>query len=414
MSRTKKLVVGGVVLGILALTAAIGVARSQERAVEVRVEEVRERDLVSTITATGSVRARREVSISSDVMGRVVALTVEEGDEVERDQVLLRIDPTQFEAAVARARATLSQANAQVAQQQANLLQAQRQLDRNRQLRDEDPGLISVQALQESETQVEVQRALLESARHGVEQAQASLEEAEDQLRRTTIRAPISGRVTRLDIEEGETVVVGTMNNPGSLLLTISDLSAVEAVLRVDEVDVPRLSLGDSAKVELDAFPGNGYSARVSKIGNSAIRSQTGAAAAQGTTVDYEVILNLLDPPAELRPDLSATADVVVASRPGAVAVPIISVTVREVPVGEVESNGVDWDGGEEREGVFVVRDGRAHFTPVGLGITGREYFEVLSGVAAGDTVVSGPFQQIQNLEDGDRVRVAGPPPRSR
>lgn len=404
MSRTRKFVLSGVVILLLTLVVAVSVARSQDRAVEIRMEAVAERDLVATVTATGSVRARRQVSISSDVMGRVVELNVDEGDEVARDQVLLHIDPSQFEAAVARARAGLSQAVAQVAQQRANLLQAERQLDRNRRLRDEDPGLVSVQALQESETQLEIQRSLLQSAQHGVEQARASLEEAEDQLRRTTILAPISGRITRLDIEEGETVVVGTMNNPGSLLLTISDLSTVEAVLRVDEVDVPRISVGDSARVELDAFPGNGYAARVSKIGNSAIRPQGGPTAGQTSSVDYEVILTLLDPPPDLRPDLSATADIVVDARNGIPAVPIISVTARSPETDE----GTRSDGGdpERQEGVFVIREGRATFTPVELGITGQEYFEVLSGVSPGDSVVSGPFQQIQNLRSGDRVRV--------
>jgi HlyD family secretion protein len=398
MSRTRKIVLGLAVVALLGVTAAVGVARSQDRAVEVRVEEVQERDLEATITATGSVRARRQVNISSDVMGRVIELNVEEGDEVDAGDVLLEIDPSQIRAAVSRARAALSQARAQVSQQQANLLQAQRDLERVRLLRDSDPGLVSVQRLQEAETQVEVQQSLLESAHHGVEQAQAGLEEAEDQLGRTTIRAPISGRVTRLNIEAGETVVVGTMNNPGSLLLTISDLSVIEALLAVDETDIPRVSVGDSARVELDAFPGEGYAATVTRIGSSAIRSGAAAGnqagAPTGGSVDYEVILTLLDPPALLRPDLSAVADIVVDSRSGVLAVPIISVTV------------LDDEDEEPQEGVFVVRDGVAGFRPVELGITGREYFEVRSGLSVGDRVVSGPFQRIRELRDGQAVRV--------
>jgi HlyD family secretion protein len=407
MTRKRKLVLGIVIVLLLALAAVIGVLRAQDRGIEVRVEEVRERDLVATITATGSVRARRQVNISSDVQGRVIQLNVEEGDEVEREQVLLRIDPSQLEAQTARARASLSQSMADVAQRRANLLRAQRDLERNQGLRDRDPGLISRQALEDSETEVEVQQALLESAEHGVEQARAAMAEAEDQLGRTTIRAPISGRVTRLDIEEGETVVVGTMNNPGSLLLTISDLSVVEAVMAVDETDVPRVSIGDSARVELDAFPGREFSATVAKIGNSAIRNQAGGTTPQGTSVDYEVILTLLDPPMELRPDLSATADIVVDAATGAVATPIISVTVRDVADPEAE----DGDGEpEEKEGVFVVRDGQAHFQPVELGLTGQDYFQVTSGLSVGDMVISGPFQSIQSLQDGDAVRLPTPP----
>ncbi len=407
MNRRRKVLLTVVFVAVLGVVATIVVAQSQDRGVEVRVTQIGERDLVSTITATGVVRARRQVNISSDVQGRVIQLNVNEGDEVERDETLLVIDPSRLQAQVARARAALSQASAQVAQQRAGYLQAQRELDRLEALRDRDPGLVTEQALQEAETQVEVQRALLESAEHGVDQARAGVEEAEDDLLRTTIRAPISGRITRLDIEEGETVVVGTMNNPGSLLMTISDLSVVEAVLSVDETDIPRVSVSDSAMVELDAFPGNSYGARVAKIGHSAIRNQTGATG-QGSSVDYEVVLTLLDPPEALRPDLSATADIVVEARPGVLAVPIIAVTTRS------QDEDADDEDAPELEGVFVVRNGQAHFTPVEIGITGREHFEVVSGLSPGDSVVSGPFQEIQELRDGQTVQLAESSPNRR
>jgi HlyD family secretion protein len=397
MSRRRKWVVGLLVLGVLMVAAAVVFVQAQDRSVEVRIETVQERDLVALITATGNVRARRQVNISSDVMGRVVELNVEEGDDVDRDQVLLRIDPSQIQASVARNRAALSQARSQVAQHRANLIQSERELQRIREMRDRDPGLVSVQRLQEAETAVDVQRSLLESAEHGVEQALANLEEAEDQLGRTTIRAPIAGRVTRLNIEEGETVVVGTMNNPGSLLLTISDLSAVEAVLAVDETNVPRVSLGDSATVEMDAFPGRGFPARVSRIGNSAIQQAgTGSGGpTTGSSVDYEVILTLADPPQAMRPDLSATADIIVEARAGVPAVPIIAVTTRDDP----DEPDVT------REGVFLVQDGTARFQEVELGITGRDHFEVVQGLSVGDSIVAGPFRAIQELQDGMAVR---------
>lgn len=396
MSGTRKLVIGIVVVGLLGVAAAVNIARSQDRAVEVRVSEVSRQELVSTITATGNVRARRMVDISADVMGRVTVLNVEEGDEVERGTVLLRLDPSQTQAAVSRARAALAQAEAQVVQQRANMVQARREFERLEGLRDRDETLVSTQAFEEAGTQLEVQESLLESAEFGVDQSRAGLLEVEDQFARTTIVAPISGRVTRLNIEEGEMAVVGTMNNPGSLLLTISDLSAVEAVLAVDETDLPQISLGDSASVELDALPGRTFAAIVSKIGNSAI--QTGAG--QGS-VDYEVILALLDPPVELRPDLSATADIIVDRRPEAVAVPIIAVTVRR-PSDEEDSD----EDAEDEEGVFLLRDGIAVWQPVEVGITGQEYFEILSGVQVGDSVVSGPYQRIQDMTDGDAIRV--------
>jgi len=405
MSGMRKLGIGVGVLIILGLAGWLAVRGARDRPVEVRTDVVEARDLAATITATGSVRPRRQVNISSDVMGRVVELNVAEGDEVERGMLLLRIDPTASQAQVSRAQAALSQAQSQVAQARANLVQAQRDLDRLETLRVRDPNLVSGQALEEAQTRVQVQQSTLQSAEFGAAQTRAQLEEAQEQRSRTTILAPISGRVTRLNIEEGETAVVGTMNNPGSLLLTVSDLSVIEAVLTVDETDVPRISLGDSAVVEIDAFPGQPFAGRVSRIGNSAIQAAAGQARA---SVDFEVVLTLLDPPATLRPDLSATADIVVEVRPGALSVPIIAVTVREDSTAVAPSGGTRAasSAARRKEGVFVVRDGRAHWTPVELGITGEEHFEVRSGLTRGDVVVSGPYQLIQTLADGAAVRV--------
>jgi HlyD family secretion protein len=417
MSPRRKLLLGTVVLAIIG-AAAWSEIRRAERGVEVRAETVGTWSVTSTITATGQVRARRQVNISSDVMGRVTQLTVAEGDEVQAGQVLLTVDPSQLRAAVSRARATVSPAAAPGAPQRAPLLCSERELERLRGIAERDPDLVSRQTLDEAETAVEVQRALVQSAIYGAEQAGAGLQEAEDQLSRTTIRAPISGRVIRLNIEEGETAVIGTMNNPGSLLLTIGDLSVVEAVMAVDETDVPQIAIGDSAVVELDAFPSKLFGARVTSIGNSAIRGNEGTPPPpQGTGgVDFEVILTLMDPPPELRPDLSATADIIVDERHDAVAVPIIAVTVRsrEDESSPIRAEEEDQPLGplarareaDPMEGVFVIREDRAVWTPVTLGITGQERFEVLSGVSVGDRIVSGPYQTIQSLEDGDEVRI--------
>lgn len=433
MSRKTKLVLGACAL-LLVGGLVLSVLRGADRAVPVRLAEVGERDLVSTVTATGKVRARRAVEISSDVMGRVTRLAVDEGDEVERGDVLLEIDRTQFEAAVSRARASLSQARSRVAQERAGLLQAERELERVRGLWNADPPVVPRRELDDAETRVEVQRALLESAEHGVEQAEAALQEALNDLDKTTIRAPMAGTVTRRDIDEGETAVVGTMNNPGSLLLTVSDLATVEAVMTVDETDLPAISLGDSAAVRVDAFPGSGLHGTVTRVGNSAVRQE--GAGQDGSTVEFEVIVALEDPDIPLRPDLSGTADIVTAVREDALAVPIIAVTVRDpeefgedpgseepgepdepgesAPVAAGSSQGASAlfarDDDEPVEGVFVVRDGVARFTPVELGITGREHFEVLSGLSPGDTVVRGPYQTIRTLRDGDRVRAMGQP----
>ncbi len=393
MTTTRKVVIGVLALGIVAASIAVAVLGVGDRAVEVRTEQVETRDLESVITATGRIRPRRHVNVSSDVMGRVVELNIQEGDEVERGMVLLRIDPSAIQTQVSSARAALSQSEAQVSQARTNLVQAERDLARLLDLRDRDPNLVSRAALEEAETRVQIQRSAFQSAEFGVVQARARLEEVEEQRARTTITAPISGRITRLNIEEGETVVVGTMNNPGSLLLTVSDLSIIETVLVVDETDVPRIRIGDPARVQLDAYPGQSFQAAVTRISDASIAGAGSGPASRGS-VDFEVFLTLADPPSQLRPDLSATADIVVDRRPDVLSVPIIAVTLRD---------GV--------EGVFVVEDGRARWTPVELGITGAEHFEVRSGLQRGTRVVSGPYQVIQLLEDDAAIRVADPEP---
>jgi HlyD family secretion protein len=228
-------------------------------------------------------------------------------------------------------------------------------------------------------------------------------------------------------VEEGETVIIGTMNNPGSLILTISDLGVVEVVVQVDETDVPELAVGDSADVKIDAFPGETFVGRVTEIGNSAIRPPTsqGAGSQQQAAIDFEVVITLDDPPVTLRPDLSATADIVTETRTNVITVPIIALTVRsktdtlprpkpsffftfggspeEPPASALGSERSRSE--DEIEGVFTVRESQVTFVPVQAGIAGDEYFEVISGVAPGDTVVAGPYTAIRQLRTEDRVR---------
>jgi HlyD family secretion protein len=266
----------------------------------------------------------------------------------------------------------------------------------------------------------------VQAARFAVQQAQASLAQARDNLRKTTIVAPMSGRVTRLNIHEGETAIIGTMNNPGSLLLTVADPSAMEAKVKVDETDVPGISVGDSASLRIDAFPGQTFSGHVTRIGNSAVQGAGAAAAATDQqSVDYEVVITLDHPPAELRPDLSTTAEIVTDTRLNALSVPIIALTVRD-SAGKKFKSAIDAKPGDqgaadaskqearrnqqqEVQGVFVVREGKAVWVPVTVGITGGEYFEVTRGLRGGETLVAGSFQAVRELENGDAVKT--PPP---
>jgi HlyD family secretion protein len=424
MSRKRKIAIGIGVLAVVVITG-LSLAGRGEEGVQVRVEEVGRKDLVARVTATGHVEPKTSVDISADVSGRIVELTIEEGDDVVEGQLLLVIDPARFEAAVDRAEAGLADAQAREAQARGNSLQAQRDWDRIRQLMEASEGMITESEYEQARTQAEVQTALSESARHGVEMARASVREATDNLSKTVIEAPMSGRVTRLNVERGETAVVGTMNNPGSLLLTISDLSIMEAVIEVDETDVPEIQIGDSTVVSIDAFPGRQFEGRVTKIGNSSIRPRNQLQSGSEQAIDFEVRITLEDPGGDLRTDLSATADVITAVRPDVLAIPIIALTLMEpseferIPLegdevqqddGSTEVSGADATesdtASEPIEGVYVLEGDRVRFRPVEVGIAGDNFFEVLSGLDEGDTVVSGTYQAIRELEDGALVRV--------
>lgn len=408
MNNRSKILLGIGIVAVLGSAVALSVSRGREGGIEVRTESLEIRDLVEIVTASGNIRARRTVDISSDVSARVSELLIDEGDDVTAGQTLLRLEPDQYQAALSRAEAQLAQSQAQEGQQRANLTRAARDRDRLVQLRARDSLLVSRQQLDDAETQFEVQTQLLEAARYGVSQAQAGVDEAADRLSKTIFTAPIAGKVTRLNVEEGETVIIGTMNNPGSLVLTISDLSVIEVVVQVDETEVSEIALGDSASIRIDAFPDRAFSGRVTEIGNSAINPPSQQQGNQQAAIDFEVVLTLDETDAPLRPDLSATADIIVESRNGAVAVPIIALTVRDADeVGQEVDSGTDRPTPSDVEGVFLVADdGTVTFQPVEIGIAGQEYFEVLAGLSAGDVVVAGPYQRIRQLRPGDAISV--------
>jgi len=421
MNAINKALISIGVVAILGGGTAITLTQTRERGIPVRLHVVARRDLVETVTASGNIRAGRVVDISSDVSARVVELLVDEGDDVVVDQLLLRLDPTQFQASVSRSEASLNQARAQVRQQEISLERAVRDFQRLSDLFSRDSLLVARQLLDNADTDMELASRSLESAQFGVDQAIASLDEANERLSKTIFLAPIAGKVTRLNVEEGETVIVGTMNNAGSLVLTISELSRVEAVLEVDETDIPYIAVGDSTILELDAFPNRLFSGVVTEIGNSAIRPPSSSAGSgQAAAIDFEVIITMDDPPVGIRPDLSATADIITARRKSSLSIPIIALTVRakdgqedgadalpnEVGEDDEETRGPLFRAGsEDIEGVFLVEDGQVRFVAVEIGITGQEHFEALTGVNEGDTIVAGPYQQIRELSNGDRVQ---------
>ncbi len=410
--RVKWSLVGVAVIavGILGLNAFT----SGEKAVEVRIEEVESRDLVESVTASGRISPQTKVDLSADITGRIVRLAVKEGDLVTRGQFLLQIDPQQYQAAVQRAEASLAQARAQEAQARANWLQAQRDYERMLEVQKANAQLISAEELDRLETSVEVQKALHDAARYTVEQNVAAMRDAEWALGRTTITAPMSGRVTRLNVEEGETAIMGTLNKDAATLLTIADMSVFETKVRVDETDVSRIKLGDSAVVQIDAFRDTTFTGRVTQISNSSVTTAA-AQPGQETAIDYEVTIQLENPPADTRPDFSATAKVITAVRQNVLSVPIIALTVREEEGMQPEDSGAvpvtatraaTQVGRRDVEGVFLVgEDNRVIFRPVQVGIAGEKHFEVISGLQGGERIVGGTYQAIRGLTEGSLVR---------
>lgn len=414
----KKVLIGAAVAVVIIVFVALAMRQGRRGGVDVRTEEVQRRSLISVVTASGRIRPHRRVDIQADVSGRIVDLRILEGQMVTAGDTLLIIDPATFRSAVQRAQAARSSAQASAAQARANRDQAQRQLERTRRIRAQNPELISDSESETAETAFEVQEALYQASEHMVEQSRANLQEARDRLAKTVIQAPMAGRVTRLNVEFGETAIVGTMNNPGTVLLTVADLSEMEAVVEVDETDIPQIELGDSASIEIDAFPDQVFTGRVTEIGHSSI--QGGALGFSGSTsdqsVDFEVVIRLDEPPGALRTDLSATADVVAEVRDSVLSIPIIALTLRTPEPDEVEEPSGDSEGEpielveqeepEELEGVFVVdEDNTVTFRPVTVGIAGREHFEVLEGLEEGEMIVAGSYQAIRQLEDGNLVK---------
>ncbi|MFL5618977.1 MAG: efflux RND transporter periplasmic adaptor subunit [Gemmatimonadaceae bacterium] len=413
--RVKWSVAGGVVL-VVVLIGGLTAAKGKNKAVEVRTEQVQPRDLVASVTASGQVRPQTKVDLSSDITGKIVRLAVKEGQMVTQGQFLLQIDPQQQEAAVQRFEAALASSRAQMAQAQANLLQAQKSYERTAAIKKANPQLISDENLEQLRTAVEVNEALYQSSRHSVDQSSAAVRDARSSLGKTTIYAPMSGRVTRLNVENGETAIMGTLNKDAATLLTIADMSVLETKVKVDETDVARISLGDSAVIQIDAFPDTTFIGRVTKISNSAVKSATQQQQNADQAVDYEVTIQLLNTPAETRPDFSATAKIITDSRRNALSIPIIALTVRENEALAKEDTAVGLGkpkpkkevGKKDVEGVFVVgADNKVSFRPVKVGVAGEKHFEVLSGLKKGDRIVAGTYQAIRELKDGALIREA-------
>ena len=416
MSRRTKI---GVIIALVALVAAGVVAfrinKKKHAATEVRLEQVSRRDLVSAVTASGKIEAKTSVDISADITGRIIQIAVREGDMVKKGQFLLQIDPAQYQAAVARAQGIVASNEAVLLQTRASRDQAQRAWNRARQLTELGDNLIAPETAEQSKTALEVAEANYQSTKAQLDQARAGLQEARDNLAKTHLTAPITGRVVRLAVEEGEVAVPGTFSRETGLLMTIADLSIILAKVQVDETDIVRLTQRDSTEITIDAYPDTTFTGRVTKVSHSAKLTPTQTASGSNDrAVDFDVEITLQAPPPDIRPDLSCTARIVTDTRSNALSIPIIALTVRDhekIPNESDSAPPVDTllakFRKKEAEGVFVVRNGVATFRPVKTGVAGDEHFEVIEGLREGETIVAGTYQAIRDLKDGAKVRAA-------
>jgi HlyD family secretion protein len=408
---------------VLALVAVIGivvfaVSRRGPAPVTVDVEAVtRQARFVSTVTASGEIVPNRYADIGSSVMGKIVSLPVAEGDRVKAGQILARIDAIQAASDVTGARAQVQAleseeraaaeqvrvASAELAAAEARARDAEQQLARKREL--SRAGLLPALEFETAGAAADAARAQVASARAAIErarnaqaaatrrvaQARAQQARAGDVLSKTSIESPIDGTVSRLRVREGEMVVVGVQNQPGTTLMTISDLGAINAELKVAEADVLRLAVGQPAEVTLESMSGKRFNGHVVEIGASALPViGTGAAARE-----FKVVVRLARPDPGLRPGLTCDAEIVTAERPNVLTLPLQSVVLRAVSPETVE-----------RPGAFVVVDGRARFTPVSPGVIGGLDIEV-SGIDEGARVIVGPYQALREMQDGAFVRIA-------
>lgn len=404
-TKTKIFIGAGAGLVILALVL-VNLKRSSSSEIKVEAEKLKRTDIVSIVTANGKIKPRTDVKISANISAQIIELPVEEGDRIHRGQLLVRLDPGRY-------RAALDQAKAQLKLEKANLDQAEQNFNRIKPLFEKN--LASQEQYDQSATQLSVVRARHEAAQH-------SMEQAEDDLSKTIINSPIDGIVSELRAEKGETVIPGTMNNPGTVIMTVSDLSAIEVEVDVDETDIALVKADQSAEVSVDAFRDTTFRGRVIEVGSAALAP--GAGLGQEQVTNFRVKILLLDKVAGIKPGMTATADIVTAERKNVLAVPIQAVVLRDSSALVKAKEKDKKDSGafastpasaptstaapkkkKELEGVFVIRDGKAVFVPVSVGIADQTNIEVLSGLQEGDMIITGSYKTLRTLENEAKVK---------
>lgn len=444
----KILIIVGIVVLLLAIVG-FSVSSSRKNVTAVTTAKVKRQDLATIVTGSGEIKPKTYVNVGAQSYGRIVHLYVKEGEQVKKGQTLAQLDNIQtradvdaqqagintavtdaaaMEAAVHTAEADLKQAQADFEQKSLDYrraeglfkaeLIAKSDFDTRKAAYD-----VSQAQLAQSNARLIQSKAQRESAGGHINQAKATLTRLSDQLSKTTYNAPFDGVVTNLPVREGESVVVGIQNAPGSVLMTLADMSVITTEIRIDETDIVNVKLGQPAEVTIDAIPGKIFKGHVSEIGDQALLRSTGVSTSQSTASnqeakDFKVVITLDDPPANLRPGLSATAKITTATRNNTLAIPIQALTIRtpddlvvtepgkkpaSTPAPEVAKGGK-----KELQGVFVLNQTshKAEFKQVDTGITGSTDIEVTNGIKEGDEIVTGSYKVLRTLKNGAGVKV--------
>jgi len=396
--RKKPLLIVGV-LTIITVIIIFNMQSQREKALNVTVEKVKKVNLTSTISASGEVKPKKSVNISAHIPGRIEKIGVIEGQRVSNKDFLLKLEATQYEANADRDRARIQALKADLIRTEAVLERDEKYHERQKKLYDQK--LISRDQLEASQAQTAVSNAYHEAILFQIKQAEASLASTLDNLQKTVFYSPIDGIITSLRVEEGEIALVGTMNNPGTVLLTIADLSVMEVEVEVDETDVVGVELNQDAEIRVDAFPDNIIKGKVTEIGSSALQNTS----VSQESKDFKVVITLENPPANLKPGLSASADIITARKQGVLAIPISALVIKELEAEQEMDVDADQQRENQQEGVYIVVKDRVKFQSVQKGIMGELKIEIVSGLKEAQEIVVGPYSALRELKDDKLIK---------
>jgi len=464
MTTKKKVLIAAVVVIAISSTVGYSIFARNRGVVGVQTGRAVRQDLTQTVSANGEIKPKKYVNVSSNMMGRIVRLPVKEGDHVRDGELLVQLESIQTEADVKSAEASLdaaqtevegmsasirsaeaavTSAKTEITRSEADLARAKQNFDRSERMNKE--GLIAKEAFDRAKADYDISSAQVNTAKARLDQAEAqlaqvlkqrdgttiriaqqraSLTRARDQFSKTTIRSTLDGIITYLPVNEGEIAIVGVQNQPGTVLMTIADMSVITAEVKVDETDIVNVKIGQEAKIKVDALGDRQLIGHVSEVGNSALTRSGGTTTTTSggsqEAKDFKVVVTLDNPPPELRPGLSATATIVTATRQHVMTVPIQSLTIREFDNDSkatdsktVDSKAESADKSKkkiEKEGVFTIKDGVALFRQVKTGITGTTDIELVDGLSENDEIVTGPYQVLRTLKDNTRIKIEKAP----